>query len=1075
MLPQHRPTTLVSAPPITGGSGSSSSSVLVDDSIETSILFWIHAACRSSRAPSPPPSFDTADLVAPPPPPSLDAGAESSTKRPRDPAVYIQTSPTDSPEDPVAVGNSTSATPPRGPVRWPSPPLLVRDAMPLYGTLLAGHLGPVCIDVVLLGHVSLLHHTEQFERTVASLASDSAGRLKDLMREIQPFFMLHHGGGRDDDGVENEAPVAPPFAAMYTLDPCNGYPTLPLLAQLLRESKVRKVLLHSRLLYRLLFLFLGTDRIEVANVVEVALWSQLAQQLRPSLKATFALPDEVRHLSDIMAALPREEVEVLQADVQAMESQCQPPNCEAADRREDAGEQEEEASLSSTHSNSSTSPESGRTSYPSPDKHRVETPLPSVTTAGATFSTPPRGRSGELEAEEEDAVQLLQHIVPLDVQPIHRRRRRPEAALGCSASEKPPSAELFYGLRGLQLFYKLVLSDMADATAQRRAIIYGSLTETEAALCHRRTYAAFLCEVMEYHGVNVASQLYHDMIDTITAQMDQLEASGRATMEALHRHQRPGALSRTEVGTAISSIWTEEAIRNCLVDQQLLPTAPASDVKTRPVKIDKALLKSLVLEAAAAIPASDLRIGAPDEGASPAQSRRSPRLRRESGTAAAVLLLKCELAGIWMAFQERAEHKRKLIGMFSNLNDRIDVRVIETGPQLDPAKTSPPPPSPTSPVASASTSAACMVSRGCLCFSVHPHWTLYNASTGRIFSAMPNVQTVAKQPPMVMYSLESVLDGHDVETQDVSEASMVQRLDRLRKIVEATESAPAAALFPQHRNWTTRCLYVAPPGCTFISFDFNQLELRLLAHLSGDAALIRDLSMNVDVLALITQQVLQLPSVNQVTKHQRQAIKVIVYGLLYGMGIEAMAIRLQHIVAELNTSSPIEASSAGSGESRKQTLTLVSARNLVDAFHRVYPRVQGYLRDTRLIGLHQHHVLTLSGRKLSLSESDPNRRKQSAVAYAIQGGAADVLHCGMHAVHKYRHQILPYLPAAPLALLMTIHDELIYAVPEVVAPEVARAVRDVLRAQADVLQLQVPLPVSVRKGESFGNLEEFGL
>ncbi|EKF39441.1 mitochondrial DNA polymerase I protein A, putative [Trypanosoma cruzi marinkellei] len=367
------------------------------------------------------------------------------------------------------------------------------------------------------------------------------------------------------------------------------------------------------------------------------------------------------------------------------------------------------------------------------------------------------------------------------------------------------------------------------------------------------------------------------------------------------------------------------------------------------------------------------------------------------------------VARIWLALHERREFKRSLMDGFTK-GASIHARLIaipeemastEGGGQSNPQHVG---------------------AQHRLFFSVHPKWSVHHATTARLFCSRPCLQTVAKNPPISR---------------------------------TAPSSSPPVTIF-SNPEWTLRHLYGPPPGCTLVSFDFNQIELRVLAHLSGDSLLLQQLRAGSDVLAEMALRVMQLPRLEDVTPYLRQGTKVVVYGLLYGMGPESLDLRLRQLHKETTPSAEQPP---------------LSARQFLRSFHQCYPAVQGFLKSTRLRAFHEKRCATLNGLRDLSGEPDGNRRKQAAVASAIQGGAAVILHHAIVEVHEKRHELVPCLPAAAVALVLSVHDELVYAVPDSAVSIVAPKIKEILEQQAAALSLSVPLPVSMKAGKSFGSLQ----
>jgi hypothetical protein len=1100
--------------------------------VESALLFWLNAAIdsTSSSSPAPPTDNDAVTHVTAPSTASdvmmqafaadtATVTAKAAVSGPSHSNEVRQESSSSAPPtrsllkgSPKAAKGTTPSTAVSSASLDSPPRLRIHDVMPLFDALLAGHLGPVAIDVQLQGNVRLVQHPRQFEATLKSYEAESTGPLKAALSAVQPFLLLcHRAAGVNSEGERSDthrgssdgllqpgsgeevtikdATVSPSSAfpstlptqpALYTMEPTNHYPVLPLLAQLLRSPSVTKVVLHSRLLYRLLFLFLGTDRVEIQRVVDVTTWSELGRQLRPVLTATYPIPvDGVVELADVQAVLPAEVRQRLADESRRImqQQQQQMPSLQRSFKAERNGDvrggvvrlvkgSSEEDTVTSSYTGSSNSSGDSERDGESADDDIVSTAL--------TSSDAPEKNDSDEESQQ-DAVELLHTIVPIDHQSLstalrkggvrHRKRRRHDARfrgeghiergrdlrLRDSSPVAAVTTSVYDGLRSLALFYTEVLHsffdnvtgvakptshDVASASVSHPAL-RTSLSPSEWGA--QRTYAEFLCELMTYHGVFVDDVMFHGMSTLLDVQLQAIEdLAGRVVLTLLERiggsSQQGGTVASTP-SMSPSTCMSAEYFRQCIEQG---PGAPL--LATHP-KLDTSLLRALATEAT---------------------------LR--DAEEATLLRLSCQLVCIWIAFHERTEAKQRIKDMFSNVADRLRVRVLEQRRGAVDGRRAPP--------------AKCEIS-----FSVHPTWSLHNSSTGRVFSMLPNVQNLNKQPLRTTFAVNALHptppeqngDGgaappRPCGTVDLPTPDDVERWVQLA----STDAQNSTLLFPEQPQWTQRHLYRAPPGCVLLSFDFNQLELRVLAQLSGDATLRQHLSSDVDVLTLTTASVLQLPAADLVQQHQRQAMKVIVYGLLYGMGQRTMEERIRKMQREPTDQatprvqgSEDRRSGGGDESSAVGERVPLTAAQLIARFYQVYPRVASYLRETRQDGLHRLSVETLSGRKSLAAVTDANRRKQRAMAQAIQGGAADVVLCGMQAVHQQRHSLTPCLPAAPLALIMAIHDELIYAVPRAATDTVARSVKSILEGQASALRLAVPLPVSVRVGTSFGSLEEY--
>jgi DNA polymerase-1 len=229
--------------------------------------------------------------------------------------------------------------------------------------------------------------------------------------------------------------------------------------------------------------------------------------------------------------------------------------------------------------------------------------------------------------------------------------------------------------------------------------------------------------------------------------------------------------------------------------------------------------------------------------------------------------------------------------------------------------------------------------------------------------------------------------------------------------------------------------FVAPAGSRIASADYSQIELRIMAHISGDAALLRAFTDGLDVHRATAAEVFGV-AVDQVTSEQRRYAKVINFGLIYGMSAFGLA--------------------------RNLGIDNTAARNYITRYFERYPAVKDYMDNTRLEAKSKGYVQTVFGRRLYLPEiNSPNGpRKAGAERAAInapmQGTAADLIKLSMV-------EVLRVLDAEKRTtkMIMQVHDELVFEVPE---HEVDWLTTEIPRIMAGVAQLKVPLLAEVGVG-----------
>ncbi len=241
---------------------------------------------------------------------------------------------------------------------------------------------------------------------------------------------------------------------------------------------------------------------------------------------------------------------------------------------------------------------------------------------------------------------------------------------------------------------------------------------------------------------------------------------------------------------------------------------------------------------------------------------------------------------------------------------------------------------------------------------------------------------------------------------------------------------------PQGRR--IREAFIAPPGCQLVSADYSQIELRIMAHISGDESLLNAFAQGLDVHRATAAEIFSV-KVDEVSAEQRRYAKVINFGLIYGMSAFGLAAAL--------------------GIDRD------AAKTYIQTYFERYPGVRRYMDETRERAREQGYVETVFGRRLWLAEirspSGPRRQaaERAAINAPMQGTAADLIKLAMIAVHDW-------LAAERLAsrLIMQVHDELVLEVPEAEVDVVRKGLH---RLMAGVAQLRVPLEVDVGAGPNW--------
>jgi DNA polymerase-1 len=232
--------------------------------------------------------------------------------------------------------------------------------------------------------------------------------------------------------------------------------------------------------------------------------------------------------------------------------------------------------------------------------------------------------------------------------------------------------------------------------------------------------------------------------------------------------------------------------------------------------------------------------------------------------------------------------------------------------------------------------------------------------------------------------------------------------------------------------------FIAPPGSKIVSADYSQIELRIMAHLSGDENLRRAFRDGEDVHRATAAEVFGV-SLPQVDADQRRIAKVINFGLIYGMSSFGVA---QNLGIDRGT-----------------------AQTYIDRYFTRYPGAKRYMDETRRRAKEVGYVETVFGRRLWLPElksGAPVRRQaaeRAAINAPMQGTAADLIKLAMIAVQGF-------LERQKLAtkLIMQVHDELVLEVPERELDVVQTKLRELMQS---VATLDVPLVVEIGVGDNW--------
>lgn len=243
-----------------------------------------------------------------------------------------------------------------------------------------------------------------------------------------------------------------------------------------------------------------------------------------------------------------------------------------------------------------------------------------------------------------------------------------------------------------------------------------------------------------------------------------------------------------------------------------------------------------------------------------------------------------------------------------------------------------------------------------------------------------------------------------------------------------------------------RKAFAADEGCVLVGADYSQIELRILAHISGEPRLVEAFRRDEDIHASTAATLFGVP-LDQVTPDMRRLAKVANFGIIYGL--------------------------SGYGLSRQTDMTPGEANEFVESYLKRLPRVQAYIEETKRKAREEGYVETLLGRRRHFPELQrrrvPRNLREAAYREAInapiQGTQADIIKLAMIRLHDTLKQ-----RKADTRMLLQVHDELLLEVPAEEMEEIAPLVRQTM---GDAFELDVPIKVDVKVGPNWRDMHAY--
>ena len=242
-----------------------------------------------------------------------------------------------------------------------------------------------------------------------------------------------------------------------------------------------------------------------------------------------------------------------------------------------------------------------------------------------------------------------------------------------------------------------------------------------------------------------------------------------------------------------------------------------------------------------------------------------------------------------------------------------------------------------------------------------------------------------------------------------------------------------------HEGRRIRQAFVADDGYRLVAADYSQIELRIMAHLSGDRGLLDAFASGADIHRATAAEVFAGGTAGEVTDEQRRSAKAINFGLIYGMSAFGLA--------------------------RQLGIERGEAQSYVDLYFSRYPGVKAYMDATRESARDRGYVETVFGRRLYLPEirsSNIHRRQyaeRTAINAPMQGTAADIIKRAMLDLDAWIAE-----SGVPVRMIMQVHDELVFEVAGEAVGDVTPIIRERMSAAAE---LSVPLVVDVGEGDNW--------
>ena len=237
-----------------------------------------------------------------------------------------------------------------------------------------------------------------------------------------------------------------------------------------------------------------------------------------------------------------------------------------------------------------------------------------------------------------------------------------------------------------------------------------------------------------------------------------------------------------------------------------------------------------------------------------------------------------------------------------------------------------------------------------------------------------------------------------------------------------------------------RNAFIADKGKKIFAADYSQIELRIMAHLSGDKNLLKAFKNKIDIHSFTASEIFGV-DVNKVSSEDRRSAKAINFGLIYGM--------------------------SSFGLSKQLGISIPEAKDYMDIYFSRYPKIKSYMLEKKTFAKQHGYVETLFGRKLYLPEINSKQAQRrsyaerTAINAPVQGTAADIIKIAMIEIDKWLVE-----KKSKTKMIMQVHDELVFEISE---NDIDSEIEGIVNLMQNCITLDLPLEVNFGIEDNWGN------